>query len=137
MGPTPLLNRRLSASLEAVDQFCLEARAALAEHGWSAQAFWVELLLREALTNAVLHGCGGDAARRVDAEIALAGRELRLLVRDDGDGFDWRGGLLRPAPTIEEDSGRGLTLMTSLAADITFNERGNAVAMTIPRRSQP
>jgi signal transduction histidine kinase/ligand-binding sensor domain-containing protein len=39
---------------------------------------------REALANAVSHA----AARRIDVELAYGRREVRLVVRDDGRGFD-------------------------------------------------
>jgi ligand-binding sensor domain-containing protein/two-component sensor histidine kinase len=42
------------------------------------------LICQEALTNAVRHG----APRRVDVELEYGGEELRVIVRDDGRGFD-------------------------------------------------
>lgn len=137
MAPALLLNRRIAATLDAVDELCQELRKVLADVGWIETGFWVELLLREAMINAVLHGCRGDPARRVEASVSLAETGLRLTVQDDGDGFDWRQALRRALPSLEDDSGRGLALMTRLAADIQFNERGNAVAMLIPRRLAP
>jgi signal transduction histidine kinase/streptogramin lyase len=46
----------------------------------------VLLICQEALTNAVRHG----APQRVDVELEYGGQELRVLVRDDGRGFDPR-----------------------------------------------
>ena len=42
------------------------------------------LICQEALTNAVRHA----APRRVDVDLEYGGEELRVIVRDDGRGFD-------------------------------------------------
>ena len=54
--------------------------------------FAAELLLREALTNAVVHGCHAESGKQVRCSMRLKGRRLLIVVDDDGDGFDWRSG---------------------------------------------
>ena len=54
-------------------------------------AFAVELVAREALNNAVIHGNAGDEKKRVTFELRC-GKEkwVRLSVSDQGPGFRWR-----------------------------------------------
>jgi serine/threonine-protein kinase RsbW len=49
----------------------------------------VEIALREALTNAVLHGNKHDVQEKVHISCCIhPGRELSIVVRDEGSGFD-------------------------------------------------
>lgn len=50
--------------------------------------FAVELALREALSNAVIHGNGMDAHRSVEVCRCEEGKGLWLTVQDQGNGFD-------------------------------------------------
>jgi serine/threonine-protein kinase RsbW len=115
------------AKLEALEQFCDRFRC------WAAEVqlpdrFSVELLLREALTNAVVHGCVADAALNLECVLRMRGSRLLIAVRDDGPGFDWRRAGLRRA-SLQECSGRGLEIYRLLASRVRFNERGNSVVL--------
>jgi anti-sigma regulatory factor (Ser/Thr protein kinase) len=88
-------------------------------------------LLREALTNAVVHGCRSDPSRIVECAVRLRARSLTIAVVDDGDGFDWRSALRREAGT-ESCSGRGFEIFRKYATRFRFNGAGNVT--TILRR---
>jgi serine/threonine-protein kinase RsbW len=85
----------------------------------------VELALREALTNAVIHGNGMDAHKlvRIRCRCEL-GKEVSIIVTDSGQGFDPHA---VPDPLVverlEADHGRGIHLM-KLAMDEVWFERG-------------
>lgn len=91
----------------------------------------VELALREALANAVLHGNRQDSEKRVhiSCEIQFRGG-VSIIVRDEGQGFD-------PAkvsdPTtvnnIESHHGRGIYLMRALMDEVHFERGGAEVRM--------
>jgi anti-sigma regulatory factor (Ser/Thr protein kinase) len=51
----------------------------------------------EILDNACRHGLGDRAECTVEVRATLAGRELRVAIRDDGRGFDQRAALLADA----------------------------------------
>jgi serine/threonine-protein kinase RsbW len=122
------LARTLAPTLEAVDAMCLDVRRRL--KGWASAADWygVELLLREALTNAVLHGGGPHPGRRVRCEVAVGRTKARLSVADDGPGFDWRAVSASEADETAT-SGRGLKIYAVYADRVTFNEAGNRVVL--------
>ncbi len=86
---------------------------------------FVELALREALSNAMLHGNRGDASKLVHVHcLCECGRGVSVVVRDQGPGFDPNK---VPDPLAFEnlgaEHGRGIHLM-KLAMDEVFFERG-------------
>lgn len=102
------------------------------------EAFDMTLAVHEAVVNAIMHGNKQDVRKRV--EIAHACEDGRLIVRvkDEGNGFDVARRLARALKSVSptEPSGRGLLLITRLADEVVYNERGNEVrlAKVIRRR---
>jgi len=97
-------------------------------------AFGLDMAVREAVTNAVLHGNKQDASKPVEIAFTDAGGELVVTVRDRGTGFD-------PSsvddPTAESNlmktSGRGLLFMRNLMDTVEWSahpEGGTVVRMT-------
>jgi CheY-like chemotaxis protein len=74
--------------------------------------------------------------RRVFVQARITRGEARLVVRDEGPGFDVKS---VPAPddpkAMEQERGRGLVLMRSFMDEVTFNEAGNEVTM-VKRRDR-
>jgi serine/threonine-protein kinase RsbW len=118
---------RLSATLESIDAADAAVTGFLSEHDVPVDRFAVRILLREALLNAVTHGSDACPAREVRLELARDDDALVLTVVDDGPGFDWRQH--SGEHDTLGDGGRGLALMLLFAAQVTFNERGNAVTL--------
>jgi anti-sigma regulatory factor (Ser/Thr protein kinase) len=118
----------LPATLEAVEGFFVKfrrcARAALSQR----HCFTAELLAREALNNAVVHGCRADPNKQVHCSVRLKGGRLLIVVHDDGEGFDWRA-TWGNRSEASVPSGRGIELLRMYATRIRFNERGNAVTI--------
>lgn len=97
----------------------------------------IELALREAITNAVVHGNNHDPDKRVEVvcRFSLDG-EVSITIRDQGQGFD--SGAL-PDPTAVENRlsthGRGVYLMRALMDEVWFEEGGAVVNMRKPNGS--
>ena len=93
----------------------------------------VDLALREAVTNAVVHGNNQDPAKHVRVMAASddAGG-LFLVVRDAGDGFD-PSVLPNPLQSerIQATNGRGVFLMHTLMKDVDFRDGGREVRMRV------
>jgi len=91
----------------------------------------IELALREALANAIVHGNREDPGQRV-AVICRCGTngEVSITVQDEGEGFDYDS---VPDPTAPETrlraTGRGIYLMKALMDDVRFEQRGAVVHM--------
>lgn len=91
----------------------------------------VQLLLSEAVTNAILHGNKMDPKKNVLLDANVEGNKLEFSITDEGDGFKPEE---VPDPLNEENllktSGRGLYLMREYADGVWYNEKGNQLKLT-------
>lgn len=122
------LHRSLAATIEAVEEYFAEFRLRSQAIRERVNCFEAELLVREALTNAVLHGCGADPRKQVRCWLRLRGKRLLIAVADEGTGFDWRAARAKSAKPLDR-CGRGLEILYRYADQVRFNERGNLVTM--------
>lgn len=118
-----LFHARLAATLEAVDRVCSDLRSGGFREIPESERFPVELLLREALTNAVVHA---GSACEVWCEIERLDRGVAVRVRDSGEGFDWRSSV-HGAAGPRAESGRGVEILRRYSSALRFNEKGNLV----------
>ena len=91
----------------------------------------VELALREALDNAVVHGNQENPERKVRIRCRCQpGNEISIVVTDQGEGFDFET-ILRNGITSDPDSehGRGIQLMKAYMDDVNFERHGSEVHM--------
>lgn len=93
----------------------------------------VELSLREALVNAILHGNRADPAKTVMVACFCeceAKGGLLLVVRDEGSGFN---PLEVPDPTqaesIDSEHGRGIFMMRQLMDEVHYQDDGREVLL--------
>jgi anti-sigma regulatory factor (Ser/Thr protein kinase) len=118
----------IASTLEAIDEFCEHFRvwrkAACAE----VNQFSTELLLREALTNSVLHGNGGDSRKRVRCVLRGGKGRLLMAIQDEGEGFDWCSARNRPIE-VASPHGRGVEIYKQYANAVRFNRKGNSLVL--------
>lgn len=91
----------------------------------------VEIALREAVENAVIHGNHEDPRKHVHIRCRCEAEvEVSIVVRDEGQGFDTNA---LPDPTapgaIESSHGRGIYLIKALMDDVHFEDGGAIVRM--------
>lgn len=91
----------------------------------------IETALREALANAIKHGCNGDDSKFVQCEVVFEeNHSVLLVVSDPGEGFDPK---LLPDPTkgkhLYENHGRGIYLINHLMDEVSFRRRGAEIHM--------
>ncbi len=123
------LKMTMAATLGALEEFCVEFRSLTGLLGELSCRFVAELLLREALTNAVIHGCRSDPSRQISCVVPLKKRRLVIAVEDDGDGFDWRAALRREAASVSSCSGRGFEILRRYSTRFRFNRSGNGITI--------
>jgi serine/threonine-protein kinase RsbW len=131
---------------EGVDARCGQAAIALTEEiadlltnvigtmeevGYGARdKFVVCLALAEAVVNAVKPGHGNDPRKRARISWVVSASAVRLVVEDDGAGFDPDR---VPDPCLPENQerpgGRGVFHMLSYMSWVRFNDAGNRVVM--------
>jgi anti-sigma regulatory factor (Ser/Thr protein kinase) len=118
----------LPATLVAIEQLCVEFRLWRISACAELNSFSAELLLREALTNSVLHGCSEDPHQRISCLLRAKPRRLVIAIRDGGDGFDWRAAVERRSD-IADTGGRGIEILQRYASSVRFNSKGNSVTL--------
>jgi serine/threonine-protein kinase RsbW len=99
----------------------------------------VELALREALHNAVVHGNRMDRQKLVQVLCCCElEKGICVIVKDQGQGFDPSA---VPDPTAPEnigaDHGRGIWLMKSVMDEVSFERGGREVRMKKRVRRRP
>jgi serine/threonine-protein kinase RsbW len=97
----------------------------------SGKEMEIETALREALANAITHGCGCDAAKEIYCCVALDEEHgILIIVRDPGNGFD---PLTLPNPLIGENiysnHGRGIYLINQLMDEVQIRRNGTEIVM--------
>jgi serine/threonine-protein kinase RsbW len=94
------------------------------------EIFSIRLALEEALVNAIKHGNQMDRSKSVRISYRFLPDRFEIRIADEGAGFDPNE---VPDPTavenLERPCGRGLMLMRHYMTEVTYNDRGNAVAM--------
>ncbi len=100
-------------------------------HCWD-DAESLDLVLREALANAIIHGNRSDPQKSVRICVALqADCRMLIVVKDAGSGFD-PGELPNPVvgQSLFAKHGRGIFLINRLMEDVQFSfDRGTAIYM--------
>jgi len=84
----------------------------------------------EATNNAIIHGNNSDPEKNVKIQIQLDQSQLKVLIEDQGRGFDFSS---IPDPTspenLEKINGRGIFLMERLSDEILYLEDGRVVEL--------
>ena len=90
----------------------------------------VEIALREALANAIIHGNHEDRRKHVHVTCRCEPDEVSIAVKDEGKGFETNN---LPDPTAPENigsvHGRGIHVMKALMDEVRFEEGGVVVHM--------
>jgi serine/threonine-protein kinase RsbW len=97
--------------------------------------YWIGMALREALANAIKHGNKLNPEKRVHVRIEVRpGAQLRLIVEDEGEGFDPEQ-LANPTDpqNLLRASGRGVFYMRNFMDDVSFfpsDQGGTRIELT-------
>jgi len=100
-------------------------------------AFGIDMAVREAVTNAVIHGNREDANKTVDVTLKSSPDAVEISVHDQGTGFNPED---VPDPTAEENilkaSGRGIFFMRSFMDEVNWLIRpgGGTTVRMLKRR---
>ncbi len=101
--------------------------------GAEGRSVEIEIALREALANAIKHGCKNDPTKNVQCCLALeADGEILIIVRDPGPGFDASAvpnPLAGAGPT--KTSGRGVFLINQFMDEVRYEDEGREVRMRV------
>jgi len=135
-GTGTLVTLRLPSEIACIEEAVeLVTRHCLAGHDTTKKTrFRLQVVLSEALSNAIVRGNREDREKWVDVRAELREDAIRLEVTDEGPGFDPSTvpEPIRPEQ-LDEANGRGLYLIRQLVDAVEFNERGNSICMILRR----
>jgi serine/threonine-protein kinase RsbW len=135
-GAATLVTLRLPSDIACIEEAVeLVTRHCLAGHAATRTIrFRLQVVLSEALANAILRGNQEALDKWVDIRAELREELIRVHVTDEGPGFDPSS---VPEPIdpeqMEEAGGRGLFLIRKLVDAVQFNEQGNSICMILRR----
>ncbi len=122
----------LPGDLNAVELAVEKIMGVVKDMGCAAgREFEIELVLSEALSNAIKHGSKHDPSKRIQCGVACDHtRGMLIVVRDQGPGFDPAS---IPSPIVGQNifstSGRGIYLINQLADEVRFEKGGTEIHM--------
>jgi serine/threonine-protein kinase RsbW len=125
---------RLPSRVEAVEEAASTIAAILSRSGIGEEAaFGIDMAVREAITNAVIHGNKLDETKVVEINVKSSPDSLEISVHDQGQGFNPE---TISDPTKEENilktSGRGIFFMRNFMDEVDWSihpEGGTTVRM--------
>ena len=135
-GAATLVRLRLPSDIGCIEEAVeLVVRHCLAGHPTTRKTrFRLQVVLSEAISNAIVRGNGEDLAKWVEVRAELLTDEIRVFVSDEGPGFDPSA---VPDPIgseqLDEAGGRGLFLIRKLVDAVQFNPQGNTICMILRR----
>ncbi len=112
----------LPSRIDSIAEAAAAAAEAARRAGFSDDAlFGIDMAVREAATNAVLHGNKRDEAKTFEVGVNCQGDSLVITVRDHGQGFD---PATVPDPTDPQNllkaSGRGILFMHTFMEEVAW-----------------
>ncbi|MBA3894815.1 MAG: ATP-binding protein [Gemmatimonadales bacterium] len=135
-GAATLVTLRLPSDVACIEEAVeLVTRHCLAGHSATRTIrFRLQVVLSEALANAILRGNNEALDKWVEVRAELLADVIRVYVTDQGPGFDPSAipEPIRP-DQIDEAGGRGLFLIRKLVDAVQFNEQGNSICMILRR----
>ena len=121
----PASPNAISGVVDGVMQIAREMKCA------EGNEYQIELALREALANAIVHGCDNDPSKKVECCVACTeSSDIVIVVRDPGQGFALAD---VPNPLAGENlhstHGRGIYLINQLMDEVSFERNGAEIRM--------
>lgn len=122
----------IAGSVKAIEPAVKQILAVVDSMGCArGKEFAIETAIREALANAITHGCCGDPSKQVKISAYCDDeRGMILVVRDPGKGFDPK---TIPSPVRGErlfaEHGRGIYLINQLMDEVRFRSGGSEIWM--------
>jgi serine/threonine-protein kinase RsbW len=130
-GPCIELERSLPSEVAAISPFVDKLLLLIRKFGCVPEGETdVEIALREALANEIIHGNHENPRKHVYVRCCCGRDEISVAVKDEGQGFDVNKTV---GPTAPENTGsihgRGILLMKAFMDEVRFEENGVVVHM--------
>jgi len=91
----------------------------------------IMISVTECVSNAIIHGNKQDPKKPVNIELRFLDDQIRFIIEDQGEGFDYQ---VLKDPTSPEHlkipGGRGVFIMKHLSDEVDFEENGRKTVLT-------
>ncbi len=129
-------NNKLTIKSDCMGQYKNKVLSLCSDYIKDRQGFGysgVMVVIRELLTNAIVHGCQQDGCGRINLTIIpLKNCLYEITISDSGQGFDHSKIKPRNIPEDpREIKNRGYLLIYQLSQKVTFNKRGNCITAQV------
>lgn len=128
----------LPSRIEAIEDAASVVAEFVSRSGIEADAaFGIDMAVREAVTNAVLHGNRQDESKVVEIQFKNSATALEITVRDEGCGFNPDN---VPDPTdprnLLKTSGRGILFMRTFMDEVEWSHHpdGGTVVRMVKKK---
>lgn len=131
---------RIASRREFLDSVHMLSEQLIGEVGFAPDdSYWMVTAVREAVTNAVIHGNRERPGTGVDVHFELFVDAIRITVSDEGEGFDPDS---LPDPVSKEHlmdaSGRGVFLMNQLMDEVSYTfPDGGGTTLSMLKKLRP
>lgn len=95
-------------------------------------AYHLNLVLTEALANAICHANNYDPDKDVDVSISASDQDIIIKVYDQGQGFDIEA-LIKQKSKAGDERGRGIHLIVKLMDHVDYIREGDANVLTMKK----
>jgi serine/threonine-protein kinase RsbW len=126
------LQMTIAGTIPAIDPAATKIMEIVREMSCARDHEWeIEFAIREALANAVKHGCGNNPEKTVQISVGCdQTRGMIIVVKDPGTGFDPAE---LPSPIVGDqvyaEGGRGIFLINQLMDEVRFRQKGTEIWM--------
>ena len=91
----------------------------------------IMISVTECVSNAIIHGNKQNLKKPVHIELRFLDNQLKFIIEDQGEGFNFQEIEDPTAPeNIERTGGRGVFIMKHLSDEVTFENQGRKAILT-------
>jgi len=91
----------------------------------------IMISVTECVSNAILHGNKQNSNKQVNIELRFLDNQLKFIIEDQGNGFDYQSLRDPTSPEhLEKTGGRGVFIMRHLSDEVQFEENGRKAILT-------
>lgn len=91
----------------------------------------IMISVTECVSNAIVHGNKENPKKTVRLELVFMDNQLRFVIEDQGEGFDYQSLKDPTSPeNLEKPGGRGVFIMRHLSDEVDFQDNGRRAILT-------
>lgn len=91
----------------------------------------IMISVTECVSNAIIHGNNRNKNKKVNIELKFFENQLKFIIEDQGEGFDYQSLKDPTSPEhLEKTGGRGVFIMKHLSDEVEFEDQGRKTVLT-------